>query len=72
MEQAITVETNYVKNWYSRNFDNIEDALKEYGTTGITNMNKVNDDTLYNVMGQKVDHNYKGIVIKKGKKTYQM
>lgn len=39
-------------------------------TTGITNVNAAesNDDTLYNLAGQKVNTTYKGIVIKNGKK----
>lgn len=39
-------------------------------TTGITNVNAAesNDDTLYNLAGQKVNATYKGIVIKNGKK----
>lgn len=45
------------------NFDDEE-------TTGITNVNAAesNDDTLYNLTGQKVNAAYKGIVIKNGKK----
>ena len=45
------------------NFDDEE-------TTGITNINAAesNDDTLYNLAGQKVNAAYKGIVIKNGKK----
>ena len=45
------------------NFDDEE-------TTGITNVNAAesNDDTLYNLAGQKVSAAYKGIVIKNGKK----
>ncbi len=45
------------------NFDDKE-------TTGITNVNAAesNDDTLYNLAGQKVNAAYKGIVIKNGKK----
>ena len=45
------------------NFDDEE-------TTGITNVNAAesNDDTLYNLAGQKVNATYKGIVIKNGKK----
>ena len=39
-------------------------------TTGITNVNAAesNNDTLYNLAGQKVNAAYKGIVIKNGKK----
>ena len=45
------------------NFDDEE-------TTGITNVNAAesNDDTLFNLAGQKVNAAYKGIVIKNGKK----
>lgn len=45
------------------NFDDEE-------TTGITNVNAAesDDDTLYNLAGQKVNAAYKGIVIKNGKK----
>lgn len=45
------------------NFDDEE-------TTGITNVNAAesNDDTLYNLAGQKVNAAYKGVVIKNGKK----
>lgn len=45
------------------NFDDEE-------TTSITNVNAAesNDDTLYNLAGQKVNAAYKGIVIKNGKK----
>ena len=58
LEQDITVETDYVKKWYSRNFDHIENVVfKDYGTTGIKNIEKdnANDNTIYNMFGQKVD-----------------
>ncbi len=43
------------------------------GATAIQNVKTVNaqSNTVYNLAGQKVDANYKGIVIKNGKKTIQ-
>lgn len=41
-------------------------------TSGIkTAIAKVSDDATYNLAGQRVDRNYKGVVIKNGKKTLQ-
>lgn len=41
-------------------------------TSGIkTATAKVSDDATYNLAGQRVDRNYKGVVIKNGKKTLQ-
>ena len=40
------------------------------GTTGIYNVEKsASDDVIYNLRGQRVDENYKGLIIKNGKVT---
>ena len=51
-------------------------VINDEVATGITEMSdgeglKAESDVLYNVNGQVVDKNYKGIVIKNGKKYYQ-
>ena len=51
-------------------------AFKYVGSTGITDVkvvepSTVKDDAIYNLSGQKVNKNYKGVVIKNGVKTIQ-
>lgn len=67
-------EARYVKDWYSRNADHIEnDILGSLGTSGISAVSAAgthggNEDVVYNVMGQRVDNSYRGIVIVNGRK----
>ena len=66
-------ETYTVQGLFGQIFNNVPEILmtkKVQETTGITNVNAAesNDDTLYNLAGQKVNAAYKGIVIKNGKK----
>ena len=76
LKKDLKEEADYVKDWYSRNYDNLYNSVfKDLGTSNIVNMStnkdkttNMNDNTLYNIMGQKVGTNYRGIVINKGKK----
>lgn len=76
LKKDLKEEADYVKDWYSRNYDNLYNTLfKDLGTSGIVNIStnndkttNMNDNTLYNIMGQKVGANYRGIIINKGKK----
>ena len=49
------------------------DGSEENNTTGVTEMKTVerNDGVIYNLAGQKVGADYKGVVIKNGKKFFQ-
>ena len=72
LRNNINDEVEYVKNWYKNNYDNLENVIfKNYITSGVTTItgdDSHEDDTLYNIMGQKVGKDYKGIVIRKGRK----
>lgn len=76
LKKDLKEEADYVKDWYSRNYDNLYNTIfKNLGTTNIVNISTKNNrttnmsnNTLYNIMGQKVDANYRGVVIYKGKK----
>ena len=48
------------------------ELIKAGGTSGINTVKtQVENNVIYNLAGQKVDENYKGIVIKNGKKYFQ-
>jgi hypothetical protein len=51
----------------------IKMTITSGGTTGISTVQtiKVDNEAVYNLAGQKVDANYKGVVIKGGKKFFQ-
>ena len=50
--------------------DDFEVAIEISGTTGINSLNANNsNEPAFNLAGQKVGKNYKGIVVKNGKKT---
>ena len=51
------------------NIDKIKFSINTAGINGVT-MDDPTDDTLYNLSGQKVNANYKGIIIKKGQKVW--
>ena len=74
LKRDLADEVEYVKKWYKKNFDHLADVtFKDYGTTGVpavTGENSHNDgnNNLYNIMGQKVGNDYKGIAIRKGRK----
>ena len=80
LKRDLDEEAGYVKDWYSRNYDNLgKTVFYNLGTTGITNIvvdeNKktdVGDNTFYNIMGQKVGNGYHGIVVVKGKKQLML
>lgn len=44
-------------------------SVQATAINNVESFNKVNDDNIYNIAGQKVDDSYKGIVIKNGKKV---
>lgn len=74
LQEDLTKETEYVKDWYSRNYANLADNIFKDITSGIrSNMTTTSttSHTLYNIMGQRVDKTYKGIVIVGGKKSVQ-
>ena len=67
-----------VKNWFSKNCQYLNDDL--FATLGTPTIIKnvsvaakdnPSSDLRYNLMGQKVDHTYKGIVVTKGGKRLQ-
>ena len=71
-------EALYVKNWFSKNCQYLNDELfANLGTpASIKNMTDAAQHNTpsgqrYNLMGQKVDHTYKGIVVTKGGKRLQ-
>lgn len=74
LAENLSDEALYVKVWYKRNYDNLENKIfKDLGTTGLTGVVESNDGeavggTLYNIAGQKVDSSYHGIIIKNGRK----
>lgn len=72
LQQDLMKEVEYVKDWYNRNCTNLQDnvfyGLIEGCVETISPDDFNSSDDAYNVMGQKVDDSYKGIVIKAGKK----
>ena len=70
LAQDINNELTYVKDWYQRNYQNLNENIYYGIETDISNVQNTETapHTLYNIMGQKVDASYKGIVIKNGKK----
>ncbi len=46
-------------------------VIKQSAGTGLENVRIINDNVRYNIFGQEVDKNYKGIVIKNGVKSLQ-
>ncbi len=68
-------EAEYIKDWYKKNCENIDNAVLhgiESGIRGITTQPvSATGNTLYNVQGQRVSTAYKGIVISNGKKLLQ-
>ena len=76
LKKDLKEEADYVKDWYSHNYDNLYNSVfKNLGTTNIVDIStnkdqttNMNNNTLYNIMGQKVGANYRGVVINKGKK----
>lgn len=71
LEENLEVETNYIKEWYASNATNLENVVFGDIASGITNVKNnttTGSNILYNVMGQKVDAEYKGIVVSNGKK----
>ena len=52
----------------SCNIDKIQFSINTSGINGVTTDESSSDDALYNLSGQKVNANYKGIVIQRNKK----
>lgn len=57
-------------NWYTIYMDFFKKHLKSNNASGITVIEKAQneDNACYNLLGQRVDSSYKGVVIKNGKK----
>lgn len=72
LQQDLTKEVEYVKDWYKRNCDNLENNIYKGIESGIgsvrSDTNAATHNATFNIMGQKVDDAYKGIVISNGKK----
>lgn len=76
LKKDLKEEADYVKDCDSHNYDNLYNSVfKNLGTTNIVDIStnkgqttNMNNNTLYNIMGQKVGANYRGVVINKGKK----
>ena len=71
LQKDITKEVDYAKDWYRRNCANLDDNIFHGITAGIANVSTATatkSDATFNLMGQKVDDSYKGIVVKDGKK----
>lgn len=71
LQKDITKEAAYVKDWYRRNCDNLANEIFYGISAGVTAINANTSDessATFNLMGQKVDSSYKGIVVTKGKK----
>lgn len=76
LQQDLTQEVNYVKDWYKRNCRNLDDNIYHgiASEPGAVSPTVVDHDTAtgtaatFNLAGQKVDDSYKGIVIKNRKK----
>lgn len=62
-------ELDYVNNWFHSNHINLDNYFKNI-STGIQSLQNDIPETeiRYNLSGQKVSENYKGIIIKNGKK----
>ena len=52
------------------NIDKIELKCTSTGIDGVTIDDDSSDNTIYNLSGQKVNANYKGIIIQNGKKRW--
>lgn len=71
LHQDIGEEVAYVKDWYRRNCLHLTNDLFEGIASGVGEVDGPSADdaeTVYDLMGQKVNAAYKGIVIKGGKK----
>ena len=74
LQEDLTKETEYIKDWYSRNYANLADNIFKDIVSGIRSnvtTTPATSPTLYNIMGQRVDATYKGIVVVGGKKAVQ-
>lgn len=72
LQKDITKETSYVKEWYKRNCNNLANDIFYGISSGVNDIRTdeaTTNNATYNIMGQKVDGSYKGIVVTKGKKT---
>ena len=71
LHQDIGEEVAYVKDWYRRNCLHLNNDMFEGIASGVGEVDGPSADdaeTVYDLMGQKVNAAYKGIVIKGGKK----
>lgn len=71
LQQDLTKEADYVKSWYKCNCTNLDNNIFygiASGVAGITTTADDKSNATFNLMGQKVDNTYKGIVINNGKK----
>ncbi len=73
LKQHLSEETNYVKDWYRRNVAYLDDVVYQGIASGIGHGVMVDHDdkdreVVYNLVGQRVSRDYKGLVIVQGKK----
>lgn len=72
LKQDLHDEADYVKDWYSRNFNNLNELVfRGIGLDGIKTVTCNNQNSgqwIFNVMGQQVGKDFKGIVVKNRRK----
>lgn len=73
LQEDLNEETAYIKQWYSTNCQHLADEVFRDIESGIASVPFHEPDTdsahAFNLMGQKVNNTYKGIVVYKGKKV---
>lgn len=71
LKEDLDLEADYIKEWYATNTANLAKVVFggiESGISSVDDTRRGSDGTLYNMMGQKVNSAYKGIVISGGRK----
>ncbi|HBN47217.1 MAG TPA: hypothetical protein DD401_06410 [Prevotella sp.] len=73
LKQKVSEEVNYVKDWYRRNMAYLDDVVYKGIVSGVEHgrMDRYDDKeqtAVYNLAGQRVSRDYKGLVIVQGKK----
>lgn len=71
LQEDLTKEADYVKDWYKRNCANLKNNVFSgiaSGVNCITTDKDNGDNAAFNLLGEKVDASYKGIVIVNGEK----
>jgi len=73
LKQKVSEEVNYVKDWYRRNMAYLDDVVYKGIVSGVEHGRLDGHDdkeqtAVYNLAGQRVSRDYKGLVIVQGKK----